>query len=149
MLRFFDFFFNSSTGHPPTRDPLPGTPVPDPPSAGPPKILRFFFPIPPLFSICHPSLSHDSPRTPNVHILGALTFSRSGPPTLRPPLPSSGCPPDLHFFCFGPLRSSFLSCCSFFLCSFNCFFFCLTKSMFFFVFFVHKKLFFFGFFSFF
>ena len=44
-------------------------------------------------------------RTPT---LGALTFSRSGPPTLRapflrappfgPPLPSSGDPPGLHFF---------------------------------------------------
>ena len=71
--------------------------------------------------------------------LGALTFPRSGPhpsgphPTLRAPTPP-GPPlraPTLRAealrastLCgFGPLRSSFLTCCSFvlFLCIFNCF----------------------------
>ena len=99
-----------------------------------------------------PTLRAPTLRTPT---LGALTFSRSGPhssgpPTFGPPFlraPPFG-PPSLRaealqastFSVSGPLRSSFLSCCSFvlFLCIFNCFFFLGWKFQCFSLFFTKK-----------
>ena len=67
-------------------------------------------------------------RAPTLRAPHAAVPDPSGPippgSTLRPHLPSSGGPPvrASTFSLFGPLRSSFLSCCSFvFLCIFNCF----------------------------
>ena len=82
------------------RDPRPG-----PPSAGPSKISRFFFPLPPPFSfflsslwgvfswnfggffVCETlsgPLPPSGPPTLPTPTLGALTFSRSGPTPLGP-----------------------------------------------------------------
>ena len=60
-----------------------------------------------------------------------------GTPTLRPPFFRAEALRASTFSGFGPLRSSFLSCCSFvlFLCIFNCFFFLVI----FFYFFLKKN----------
>ena len=89
MLRFFDVFFISSTGHPLRWTTCPGTPSAGPPSAGPPKISRFFFPLPLPFSLFFSLSGVFSWKFGGVWSAGTLKCAR---------LEFSGCRPSAGAF---------------------------------------------------